>query len=163
MAIDEALMLKSLQEFFNKKSDTSASKQPQVDHDLKLAASTLMYEVIRSDGHIKTSELIAMGEILKQQFGFVDEDIDEMVALARQSSSEATCLQSFTREICDSWGNEKRARLLEYLWVISLADKVIHANERHLVRKVAGLLYLNEMQIVQARENAKQTLGIEDF
>jgi uncharacterized tellurite resistance protein B-like protein len=47
--------------------------------------------------------------------------------------------------------------------VIALADKVIDAHERHLVRKVAGLLYLNEMQIVHARENAKELLGIDDF
>jgi len=83
--------------------------------------------------------------------------------LARKSAHEATSLQGFTREICDNWGNAKRVRLLEHLWIIALADKTIDANERHLVRKVAGLLYLNEMQIVQARENAKQKLGIEDF
>ena len=53
-------------------------------------------------------------------------------------------------------------KLLEYLWVLALADERIDPHERHLVRKVAGLLYLNEKQIMQSRENAKRQLGISD-
>ena len=156
-------MFKSLQDFFNQKSKTGKSKKQSGDHDLKLAAATLMFEVVRSDGQIRSTEVIAMGEVLREQFGFEEEDINAMMELARQSSTEATSLQGFTREICDNWGNAKRARLLEHLWAIALADKTVDAHERHLVRKVASLLYLNEMQIVQAKEAAKAKLGISDF
>jgi len=51
-------------------------------------------------------------------------------------------------------------KLLEYLWLLALADDQIDPHERHLVRKVAGLLYLNEAQILQSREQAKAQLGI---
>lgn len=165
-------MFKSLQDFFSSKSSSGQNRQSKVkkgskkdpnDNDLKLAAATLMFEVVRSDGKIDRTELIAMGEVLRSQFKIDEEDIQTMVDLAQKTSQEATSLQGFTRDICDNWGNAKRAKLLEHLWVIALADKTIDAHERHMVRKVAGLLYLNEMQIVQARENAKATLGIEDF
>ncbi len=155
-------MFKSLQDFFNKKSGSPKTKKSP-DHDLKLAAATLMFEVVRSDGNIDEAELTAMGDVLRQQFKFEEEDIQNMMSLARKSAAEATSLQGFTREICDNWGNAKRALLLENLWLIALADETIDAHERHLVRKVAGLLYLTEGQIVQARENAKVKLGIEDF
>ena len=156
-------MFKSLQDFFNQRSGSNRSKKSGDDHDLKLAAATLMFEVVRSDGQIQSTELIAMGEVLREQFKLEQEDIDNMLELARQSSSEAVSLQGFTREICDNWGNAKRARLLEHLWIIALADRTVDAHERHLVRKVASLLYLNEMQIVHAKEAAKEKLGISDF
>lgn len=159
-------MFKSLQDFFNSKSGPVAAgkgKQKRAVNELQLAAATLMFEVVRSDGKVEKSELATMGDVLKQQFDLSEEDINTMLQLARTSSAEATSLQGFTRSICDNWGNAKRVKLLEQLWVIALADKTIDAHERHLVRKVAGLLYLNEMQIVQARENAKAILGIEDF
>ena len=156
-------MIKSLQDFFSsKESKTKGSDEPS-DADLQLAAATLMFEVVRSDGRIDKVELITMGEVLRQQFKMGDEDIETMIRLAKSSSDEQTSLQGFTRDLCNKWGNAKRVKLLENLWVIALADKVIDAHERHLVRKVAGLLYLNEMQIVQARENAKELLGIDDF
>lgn len=152
-------MLKSLKELF--KSDTN--KQHPSDHDLRLAAATLMFELIRSDGRVDRVELVYMGEILRREFKLGEEELDELFKLAKESAHEATSLQGFTREICDNWGNAKRIKLLEYLWMLALSDERIDPHERHLVRKVAGLLYLNEGEIVIARENAKAQLGIEDF
>lgn len=161
-------MFKSLQDFFNSKNKASqrrksSSNRKSESDELKLAAATLMFEVVRSDGRIDKTELIAMGEVLRQQFKFSEEDIATMIELAKSTSDDATSLQGFTREICENWGNAKRMSLVEHLWVIALADKNIDAHERHTVRKVAALLYLNEGQIVQAKENAKAMLGIEDF
>lgn len=152
-------MLKSLKELF--KSDTN--KQNPSDHDLRLAAATLMFELIRSDGRVDRVELVYMGEILRREFKLGEEELDELFKLAKESAHEATSLQGFTRAICDNWGNAKRIKLLEYLWMLALSDERIDPHERHLVRKVAGLLYLNEGEIVIARENAKAQLGIEDF
>ncbi|NND00177.1 MAG: hypothetical protein HKN85_08345, partial [Gammaproteobacteria bacterium] len=79
-------MFKSLQDFFSAKtSGHNADKNPS-DEDLKLAAATLMFEVVRSDGRIESVELAAMGEILRQQFELADEDVESMLKLARQSS-----------------------------------------------------------------------------
>lgn len=154
-------MFKTLQDFFN--SRANSTRKASSDQELKLAAATLMFEMVRSDGKVERTELIAMGEVLREQFGLAEADLAEMLELAKNRSEEATCLQGFTREICDNWGNAKRVKLLEHLWSIALADKTVDSHERHLVRKIAGLLYLNEMQIVSAKENAKTRLGIKDF
>ena len=138
------------------------NKEEPKESDLKLAAATLMFEVISSDGRIDQVELIYMGDILRREFKLNDEDLDELFKIAKDSAYRATSLQGFTRQICDHWGNSKRMKLLEYLWVLALADERIDPHERHLVRKVAGLLYLNEKQIMQSRENAKRQLGISD-
>lgn len=151
-------MFKSLKELF--KSD--AKKKEPSEHDLRLAAATLMFELIRSDGRIDRVELVYMGEILRREFKLEDQELDELFKMAKASADEATSLQGFTREICDNWGNSKRVKLLEYLWMLALSDENIDPHERHLVRKVAGLLYLNEAEIVIARENAKAQLGIDD-
>ena len=156
-------MFKSLHDFFSSKSSSAKDDGQPSDDDLKLAAATLMFEVVRCDGRIEKVELVTMTEVLRRQFKLGDEDLESMLKLARESSNEATCLQSFTRQICDTWGNAKRVKLLEYLWIIALADQKIDSHERHLVRKIAALLYLNQGQILEARERAKLELGIDDF
>lgn len=150
-------MLKSFKTLF--KADKE--KREPSDQELKLAAATLMFEVIRSDGRIDQVELIYMSDILRQEFKLNDDELDELFKQAKETAHEATSLQGFTREICDSWGNAKRAKLLEYLWMLALADDQIDPHERHLVRKVAGLLYLNEAEVRSSREAAKKQLGIE--
>ncbi len=150
-------MFKSLNDFFSKKSATDESLELS-DKDIKLAAATLMFEVIRSDGDIDVSELQNMRELLKVHFKLTATEIEATMQLAEESSDYQTSLQGFTREVCNQWGNEKRLQLLEYLWVIALTDGVIDANERHLIRKIAGLLYLTPAQTVLAREKAKLVL-----
>lgn len=152
-------MLKSLKGFFKSQDDI---KQP-TDHDLKLAAATLMFEVIRSDGQIDDVEMAYMREILQREFKLSDDELDTLSQLAKKTSRDTISLQGFTREICESWDNPKRMKLLEHLWTLALADEKIDPHERHFVRKIAGLLYLNDKQIVVAREHAKQQLGINTF
>ena len=149
-------MLKSFKTLFKK---AKVEKNPS-DADLKLAAATLMFEVIRSDGRIDQVELIYMGEILRREFNLTEDELSDLSKLAKDTANEATSLQGFTRDICDNWGNAKRMKLLEYLWMLALADDEIDPHERHLVRKVAGLLYLNDDQILKSREQAKRSLGI---
>ncbi|MFT7525633.1 MAG: putative tellurite resistance protein B-like protein [Arenicella sp.] len=156
-------MFNSLQDFFSRKSSGAKTNREPTDDDLKLAAATLMFEMVRSDGQVVQAEIAAMGEILRQQFSLANEDIDEMIKLAQDTSDNSVSLQGFTSNICGKWSNAKRVKLLEHLWVIALADQKIDAHERHLMRKVAGLLYMTEMQIVQAKENATAHLGLDDF
>jgi len=149
-------VLKSFKTLFKK---AKVDKNPS-DADLKLAAATLMFEVVRSDGRIDQVEIIYMGEILRREFNLSESELDELLILAKDTASKATSLQGFTRDICNNWGSAKRMQLLEYLWTLALADDQIDPHERHLVRKVAGLLYLNEDQIARSREQAKRKLGI---
>ncbi|MBX2847974.1 MAG: TerB family tellurite resistance protein [Acidiferrobacterales bacterium] len=149
-------MFKALQDLLQSSSTADQSKDQTLD--VKLASATLMFELIRSDGRIDEVEMSHMKNLLSKQFDLTNADLEALISLAEQNAKEATSLYSFTREICDNWDNEKRLQLLENLWVLALSDDVIDPHERHLVRKVAGLLYLNESQIIQSRENAKYRL-----
>ena len=149
-------MLKSFKTLFK----VNQEKQEPSEQQLKLAAATLMFEVIRSDGQVDPIELQQMGRILRQEFGLNDDELDELFEQAEKAAHEAISLQGFTREICDNWGNEQRTELLKHLWILAFADEQIDDNERHLVRKVAGLLYLNDAEVQRAREAAKRHLAI---
>ena len=150
-------MLKALKTLFETKTGVANNTS---DHELKLAAATLMFEVIRSDGHIDQAELTAMSDILRREFNLGEKELASLFELAEENSKQSISLQGFTREICEAWGQSKREKLLHYLWLLALADDQVDAHERHLVRKVAGLLYLNEQQIQQARQAAKLQLDV---
>jgi len=131
--------------------------------DIKIATARLMLEVVKADGRIDRIELVTMTEVLRQQFQLEQEDINELFAQISKSRPDEDALQRITRTICETWGNAKRMKLLENLWIVALADRSIDQDENTLVRKLAGLLCLNEMQIFQSQENAKLQMGIEDF
>ena len=151
-------MLKTLQDFFTSKIASFDDSNNNSAAEMQLAAATLLFEVVRSDGQVDDIELQVMAKILAEQFALPPQDIDEMMALAQQTSQDATCLQRFTRELCQQWGNDKRMKLLEHLWLIALADNKIDAHERHLIRRLAALLYLNDSEIARAKVSAQAQL-----
>ena len=149
-------MLKSLKQLFKSESSATAPS----DHDLKLAAATLMYEMIRSDGDVDDVELQHMRDLLKKEFDLEPESILKLTEDAKQSANEAISLQKITREICENWNNPKRVKMIEYLWTIALADEHIDSHEHHLVRKLAGLLYVTDKEIQTAKARAIEALGL---
>ena len=148
-------MFKTIKELFSANISDNTVDEKQI----QLAAATLMFELIRSDGDIDEQELESLDRILENEFGLDSSERETLTEQARQSAEDAISLQGFTRQICEHWGNEKRLKLLEYLWILSLADNHIDRHERHLVRKVAGLLYLNDNEIILAQEKAKQRIA----
>lgn len=150
-------MLSALQELFNFTPDKEGTNQL----DIKLAAATLMFELIRADGDVDPNEVAHMRKILVTQFALDNDAVDTLCKLAEESAIEAISLHAFTREICEQWDNSKRVELLENLWFLALSDEVIDSHERHLVRKIANLLYLNETEIIQTRERARQRVTSE--
>ena len=151
-------MLKTLQDFFTSKIAGLDASNNNPEAELQLAAATLLFEVVRSDGQVDNIELQMMADILSEQFTLEQQDIDEMMELAQRTSREATCLQRFTRELCQQWGNDKRIKLLQNLWLIALADRKVDAHERHLIRRLAALLYLNDNEIARAKISAEAQL-----
>ena len=149
-------MLKSLKQLFRSESNAATPS----DYDLKLATATLMVELIRSDGEIYEGELKHMRNLLEKEFDLDADTVVKLIEDAQESANEAISLQGFTREICEHWDNSKRIKMIEYLWVIALADDRIDPEERHLVRKLAGLLYVNEREIQIAKIKAMEVHNI---
>ena len=153
-------MLKTFKQFVqNRFTDNNALTKPN-SHDIALAAATLMFEVIKSDSDIHLFENQQMAEQLRKQFDLSREETAELVALAEDTSDESISLQGFTRQLCDSWNNLQRCELIEDLWLIALADGKIDAHERHVIRKIAALLYLTDRQITLAKVAAQSRSSV---
>jgi len=144
------------------KSKTQLHRPPSTE-EVKLATAKLMLEVIKADGYVGKIELITMSEVLRREFDLKQHDLNTLFAEISGARQDENGLEQITRTICETWGNAKRVKLLENLWIVALADQHIDQDESTLVRKLANQLCLNEMQIFRSQENAKLKMGIEDF
>ena len=155
-------MFETFREYFSTRNTHGAADYTS-EEELKLAAAGLMFSMILADGKIRTEELVALGDILRQQFDLDDEDIKATTKMARISSQKSGEIRKFARCIRDNWGNAKRVKLLEYLWIIAISDnRLLNVEEEH-VREIAGMLYLTEIQVQTAGDAAKSLLHYDDF
>lgn len=128
--------------------------------DVQLAAATLMFNVIESDGETHRMEVAHMIEILKSHFSLSSYEISELFESARERSNTEPELENLTQQLCQALNAKERKQLLNDFWQIATADKKIHSGERQMIDKIANKLGLDAKEIVKARYNAEQRLEL---
>lgn len=142
-------MLAKIKEFFAAELDSNCNKDPQ--QQLQLAAAALLIELSRADYQEDITEQQAIETALKKSFCLDAEQLATLIDLADQESREATSLFQFTGLIRDSYSPQQRFELIKMLWQVAMADGEISKYEDHMIRKIAGLIYLPHSQFIKAK------------
>ncbi len=128
------------------------TRLPAPDEQLALAA--LLVRVARADGFASTEELARIDRILQNRYGL---DPKAAVALRHEAETAETLAPDtvrFTRALKEAVPLADRTSLVEALWAVALADGLRDADEDRLLRLVAGLLGLSDVDSALARQRA---------
>lgn len=147
-------MLDRIRGFFSERIDPQRSGDPEAR--LRLAAAALMVEVMRADFVAAEAEKTEVLAAVRRHLGLAEQETAELVALAEAEAEGAVCLYEFTRLIHESFDAERKVRLLEELWRVAFADRVLEAQEEFLIRKIAGLLHVPHADFIAARQRARR-------
>ena len=128
--------------------------------DIQLAAAILMFEVVKSDGHVNRLEMAEVMDVLRTQFSLDGEAIGHLLEVAGDLGNHLIGLDAFTHKLRDNWGADELRRLLKDFWVIAVADRVIDKRETQLIEKIAKSLGLATQDISNARQHAQQKLEL---
>jgi uncharacterized tellurite resistance protein B-like protein len=156
-------MWESFKHFFEEHIAARAAEDPGGGRDraLKLAASALLFEVVRADGQVTAEEVTVMRTAIQSTFGLSREDSDELVRLGEAEARKATSLYEFTRLVDHGFSAEQKKRVVELLWLIAFADGKKDAEEEHVIRKIAGLLHVPHPDFIDAKIRARSESGFE--
>jgi uncharacterized tellurite resistance protein B-like protein len=83
-----------------------------------------------------------------------------MAMFERQIKAHETRIElhALVREIRTETEIEDRAIIMEMIWMVVLADGQIDAHESQLMRRLAGLLYVDDITSGLAQKRARQRL-----
>jgi uncharacterized tellurite resistance protein B-like protein len=130
--------------------------KPLDAYDTRLALSALMVRVARADDDYDADEAGRIDRVLVQQFGLTQDEAAALRAQAEQVEAEAPDTVRFTRALKDTVALEDRAGLLQAMWAVALADGIRDADEEALLRMVANLLGLTDVESALARRKATE-------
>ena len=135
---------------FSKKKQTS--QDTKIDDDA-LAVISLLVEAANIDEVFEDKEKKTISTIIKKQFMLKNEDlINNTIDKIRQNLSDSVDLVSHTKKIKESWSLQKRKEIIEMLWKVCLVDNNIDPYEDMLIRKIAGLLYVEAKDSNEAKQ-----------
>ena len=142
-------MLNSLKSFFHQSEEIY---QNNTD-DLHLL-SGLMLETANIDGHVDQQEVDKISKVLIDIFHEEPSAVEAELKKCLEELEEHKSFHSFTSQINQSFSIEKKIILLEILWEIILEDGELHDFESNLMRRLAGLLYISDVQCGNAKKRA---------
>ncbi|MBL6841656.1 MAG: TerB family tellurite resistance protein [Pelagibacterales bacterium] len=136
-------MFDNLKTFFDKKTDLT-----EISFDSeKIAVVALLISTAKYDGNFDESERIEIHNLIKNYFSLSSESTDDLFKAAEKIENEANDLQQFTRSLNKLLNEEEKLKIIELIWKIVMADGIIDNYEENLVRRLSGLLYLQDKDI----------------
>jgi uncharacterized tellurite resistance protein B-like protein len=153
----EAAVLRALSSFFDHVSGAAGGDDAESrERELRLATAVLLVEVARADFTEDELELDAVADLLEGHLDMARQEVEQLVAEARQHADHSASLQSFTRQLHEELAVSEKLKIIEMLWDVALSDAVLDKHEDHLIRKVAGLLYISHSDLIRVRNRVQE-------
>jgi len=134
----------------------TATPAPLAEPDARLALAALLVRAARVNGDYADSQIRCIDQVLARRYGLDDAAARHLRGQAEVLESEAPDTVRFTRAIKAATGYEDRAREVEALWAVILADGVRDHEESGLMRQVADLLGISDRDSALARQRVER-------
>jgi uncharacterized tellurite resistance protein B-like protein len=147
-------MLTAIREFFDRHIGGAEAAADPV-HALQLATAALLIEVARTDGGVTPTERESVLRAVHRHFDISPDEAAQLVALAEAEVQQANDLFQFSSLVNRTFSAEQKERVIETMWIAAYADGELSAHEQHVMRKIAGLIYVGESAYIAAKMRAK--------
>ena len=139
--------------FFKKTEKKLNTEQPSFE--IELTASVLAYEIARSDGEITEDELSVLMEEIELISEKVGKDKIEIYKIIEIYSKDSTSFHEFIADINKEYSKEQKHSLLKFMWKIAYADGKLDVDEERLVRRVADLIRIKDIEVLKLKDLSK--------
>ena len=142
---------------FLKKKNKIENKEVEKNTELLSKTASLLIHAAKMDQKYSDEEKKIINKTMVE-LGCEEDSIDEMLIIAEKNESDSNQILDFTREIKNADDNFK-TKLIEALWKIIFSDNKADMYESSLMRRLAGLLYLDNKTVGEIKEQIKKKLN----
>ena len=132
---------------------------PASDAEWAGTLAGLLVEAAMADGELDADERGQIARVLHGQLELGEADIDRMIDEAVASHEARVEIHGLTRAIRAETEPEDRVAIMEMAWMVVLADGELHEYEAQLMRRLAGLLYVDDIDSGRAAKRARARLA----
>ena len=151
-------MLRSLKKLFE---NSEVSNAIDSNNDLTVLVG-IMIEAANTDGNISQEELDKISYSLINTFNEDQAVVENILNNSLKNKDSSRSLYYYTSKINKIFSDDKKLLLIETLWEIILSDNKIHDFESSLIRRLAGLLYISDVNCGNAKIRAQRKLQSRD-
>ena len=140
---------------FFKKDKKEVDKKEAVFEE-ELTATVLAYEIARSDGDISDNELSVLMEEIEKIAVKVGKEKSEILKMVENYSRDSSSFFEFIEDINKNYDKDKKLSLLKFMWKTAYADGRLDVDEERLVRRVADLIKIKDIEVLKLKDISKK-------
>ena len=129
--------------FFNKNSEKSDTNEESIN------IACLLIHAAKIDENYTSEEKELIKKTVKKLYPDL-ENLDAIISKAEQKENDSNHIQEFTKDV-KSLSMENKIIIIETLWRIILSDGKSDIYENNLMRRLAGLLYLDDKVVGETK------------
>ena len=138
------------------KKDKKEVDKEEVGFEVELTATVLAYEIARSDGDISDDELLVLMEEIEKIAIKVGKEKSEILKIVENYSKDSTSFFEFIEDINKNYDKDKKLSLLRFMWKTAYADGRLDVDEERLVRRVADLIKIKDIEVLKLKDISKK-------
>ena len=138
------------------------SAVPTEDDDFVATIIALLVEAAMADGALDPDEGALILHLLTDQLELSPADAQTMLDEAIAEHNTRIEIHGLVRQIRTDTEMEDRIIILEMIWVVVLADGQIDEHESQLMRRLAGLLFIDDVEAGLAAKRARIRVELAD-
>lgn len=142
-------------------NDTQAVTEVSESLELAQLVTALLVEAAGADGKIADEESQLISEIISAQFELSDDEMVTVLSDAVNDYTDRIEIHGLMRRLREKADYEERIGVLELVWMVVLSDDRLDHIEAQLMRRLAGLLYISDVDSGLAAQIARTRLGID--
>ena len=141
--------------FFKKNPQKSSSENKDSSFEIELTAAVLAYEIARIDGEISDDELSILMQEIRNIAKKVNKDEKEILKIIEIYSNDSVSFYEFVEDINKNYTKENKLSLISFMWQIAFADGNLEVNEEKLIRRLADLIKIKDLEVLKLKDDAK--------
>ncbi len=126
------------------------------NQDVLINTASLLIHVAKIDENYTDDERLIIKKTLIL-LGANENNLDELLKISELNENKANQILDFTKSI-KKMDEKFKIKLIESLWKIIYSDKKSDIYEANLIRRLTGLLYLDNKIVGEIKEKIKKDL-----
>jgi len=140
---------------------SAGSDQPPAPADERVALAALLVEAAHADGTYDADEAERILRVLGARYGLTKMEAVSLRGEGEAAQAAAVDLVRFTRAVKDAVPYKARTAVIEAVWEVIYADGEREMHESALMRKLCGLLHVEDREAGLARQRVAARMGLE--
>ena len=127
-------------------------------HNIKNAATILLYSVASADYNVEKEEIQNIKEIIEEFFSINQKESYELIKNSIKEFKNSTSFFKYGQILNENFSYQDKVDFICCVFEVAYSDNELHFKEQHLIKQISGILNIEKEDLIKSKLEIKKYL-----